>query len=77
MNVGTIAIGLLAIVYGLYTLVLRKKAPEKFGKLVAMQRAWGEKPGLILHWVGYTLVPILVGISFVVTGMHGGSFVGP
>ncbi len=71
MNWITIGIGIGAILYGMYTLVLRVKVPEKFGKLEAMKKAWGEKAGLAIHFVGYTVAPAAVGISLVLAGMNG------
>jgi len=36
-----------------------------------MKKFWGERAGLMLHIVGYTLVPILVGISLLLGGLQG------
>lgn len=71
MNWITIVVGLAAFLYGVYTLITRIKAPEKFGKLEAMKKFWGERVGLAVHFVGYTLVPLSVGISFVIAGIKG------
>ena len=71
MNWITIGVGIAAILYGVYTLIMRVKAPEKFGKLEAMKKFWGERAGLVVHIVGYTLLPILAGILFVIAGIRG------
>jgi hypothetical protein len=71
MNWITIGVGVAAFLYGVYTLIMRVKAPEKFGKLEAMKKFWGEKSGLVVHFVGYTLIPMIVGISFVIAGIKG------
>lgn len=71
MDPVTIAIGVFAIGYGLYTWVLRVRTPEKFGKLAAMKKMWGDTAGLVLHVVAYTVVPIAVGILALYSGLRG------
>ncbi len=44
---------------------------QRIGKLEAMKKFWGEKAGLAVHVIGYTLVPMIVGISFVIAGIKG------
>lgn len=76
MNWITIGVGVAALLYGVYTLIMRFKAPEKFGKLEVMRRFWGEKAGLVIHFVGYTLVPMIVGILLVIAGIKGAALFG-
>ena len=64
------------MLYGVFTGYARFKTPEKFRKLEAMKAFWGEKPGLVIHLVAYTVVPIVVGIMFVVMGVNGRSMFG-
>jgi hypothetical protein len=71
MNILTIVLGILCIGYGIYTAIMRAKAPEKFGKLEAMKKKFGDKAGQIVHIVSYTIVPILVGVAFFVSGLFG------
>jgi hypothetical protein len=70
----TIIVGIAAAAYGCYTADLRHKDPSKFGKLDAMKKAWGDKPGLLVHFVAYTVVPIAVGIT--IAGTRGVSLFG-
>ena len=49
------------IIFGLYTLVARQVAPEKFAKLEPMKKTWGPKAGFAVHFIGYTLLPIVAG----------------
>lgn len=49
------------------------KDPEKLGKLNAMKGKYGEKAGVTIHTVSYTIVPIVVGILFIVIGLMGGA----
>lgn len=71
MNLPTIGIGSLIVAYGLYTAWARVKAPGQFHKLEAMKKFWGDGPGLAIHFVAYTLVPIGVGIAVIVAGVNG------
>ena len=62
-------LGLAAIAYGLYTAYVRATTPEKFAKLDAMRKQWGERVGTAVHIVGYTVVPILIGVALVVSAL--------
>ena len=55
-------IGVLAIVYGLYSFIQRKVAPEKIVKLQTMIERNGEKMGHSIHLFGYTILPIVAGL---------------
>ena len=71
MNLMTLAIGVAAILFGVYTLVLRAKDPTKFRKLQPMQKAFGKTAGTLVHTIGYSLVPIGAGAAFVLAGLNG------
>ena len=71
MNPLSIVIGAAAILYGIYTLYARIKTPEKFAKLEAMKKAYGKTAGNAIHFVSYTLIPMGVGITFIVLGILG------
>lgn len=73
MNYTTVVIGAAAVLYGVYTVWARKAKPEQFWKLDSMKRAYGERAGSVVHVVGYTVIPIIMGIVFIVLGMSGGS----
>ena len=60
-------LGVLAIAYGLYSFVQRKTAPEKIEKLQTMIERNGEKMGHSIHLFGYTILPIIAGLSL----LHG------
>jgi len=72
----SIVIGLAAVLFGLATAVLRVTHPGMFRKLEAMQRMWGKTPGTVLHWIAYTILPILAGTTFIVAGVRGVSLFG-
>jgi len=55
-------IGVLAIIYGLYSFYQRKTAPESIKKLTIMIERNGEKMGHSIHLFGYTLLPIVAGL---------------
>jgi len=59
--------GIIALIYGVFTIFWRIfKGKKGFGKIEAMQNLFGEKGGMILHIVSYTVVPTLLGISLIV-----------
>ena len=55
-------VGVLAIIYGIYSYVQRKTAPENIKKLQIMIERNGEKMGNAIHLFGYTLLPIAAGL---------------
>ena len=60
-------IGILALLYGLYTIYLRvRKVSKAWAKLDRMKEAYGEKAGAVIHIISYTLVPIVIGIIGIV-----------
>ena len=71
MNPITVAIGCLALCYGIFTAIWRAKHPEKFAKLEPMKRFWGERGGVVVHVIGYTVLPIVFGIVLIVSGVRG------
>jgi hypothetical protein len=73
MNPVTVVLGVAAVAYGGYTAWARQAKPEQFQKLDAMKEQWGDTGGYAVHVIGYTVVPILVGVGLVVSGLNGGS----
>jgi hypothetical protein len=71
-----LALGVFAIGFGLFTLVIRATNPSWFGKLAAMKQQWGDAAGNAIHLIAYTIVPILVGVALIVASVKGVSFVG-
>ncbi|ROT99823.1 hypothetical protein EZI54_02515 [Marinobacter halodurans] len=65
MDIGLL-FGLFAIAVGLVSLVGRHFAPEKFLKLQILQQKLGKRNGYILHFLAYTVLPLLVGISILI-----------
>ena len=57
MNPITMGLGIMAVLYGLYTFYVRASKPEKFGKLAAMQEKFGKKAGYTIHLVAYSIAP--------------------
>ncbi len=55
-------VGVLAIVYGLYSYYQRKTAPENIAKLQESIERNGEKMANSIHLVGYTIMPIIAGL---------------
>ncbi len=73
MNGMTIAIGAVALCYGVFSAVMRKKKPEYFRKLEPMKRRFGDKAGNTLHFFGYVIVPVLAGVVLILSGLNGAS----
>ncbi len=73
MDLPTVLIGAAAILFGVYTAWARVAKPQQFAKLNAMKKAWGPTAGNVVHLIAYTIVPIAVGIVFLLSGLQGRS----
>ncbi len=63
----TLIFGIIALLFGLLTIYLRIfKNSKGLGKLETMKETYGEKLGLAIHIISYTVVPIVVGIVLIV-----------
>ena len=64
-------IGILALLYGLYTIYLRvSKNSNAWAKLDRMKKVYGEKIGATIHIISYTVVPIAIGIVGIIAYCH-------
>lgn len=64
---GNLIIGIIGLLYGLFTLYLRIfKESKGLGKLENMKMMLGDKLGTILHVFSYTILPICIGLYFIV-----------
>ncbi len=67
-------VGTFALVFGLFTLTgyaLRAAGKEPawmFSKLRPMQRRFGDRAGLTIHFVAYVAIPLLAGLVFLLAG---------
>lgn len=52
---------------GIFTLIYRMIHPAFFRKLAMMQKVFGLGWGYLLHFVAYTLVPLVIGASLIWT----------
>ena len=71
MDFLTIGLGVVIILFGLYTSVMRIKFPEKSGKLKAMKDKFGSTSGQTIHTIAYTVMPVLFGIVVIRAGLNG------
>ncbi len=71
MDVLTLSIGMLSIAFGSATHLLRIKSPETIGRLGSMRNRFGDRAGLAVHFVAYTLMPLLIGILLLAAGSRG------
>ncbi len=65
-------LGVLAIVYGIYSYIQRKTAPERIEKLQTMIERNGEKMGHSIHLFGYTIMPSIAGVLLLYSALGGG-----
>lgn len=73
MNIVTFIIGLLLFGYGIFTWISRKDNKKVFWKLEHMKKFWGEKTGASIHFISYTLLPIILGLIIIVSSFNGTS----
>jgi len=59
-----IIIGSFALLYGVFTLIMRQKKPGMFAKLEEMKEKFGDKTGYWIHVIFYSFVPLGVGCLF-------------
>jgi len=64
-------VGVLAIVYGLYSFIQRKVAPQNIAKLQSMIERNGEKMAHSIHLFGYTILPIVAGLLLLYAHFRG------
>jgi len=66
-----IAVGFLALGYGVYSLYVRVTAPERISKLASMKRVYGAKAGSAIHLAMYSIIPIAFGLVLIASGFLG------
>lgn len=71
MNLITVLFGAVLALFGASTLVLRHTHPSWFKKLGPMKKLWGDKLGYIVHFIGYSLVPLFLGCILIFKGLQG------
>ena len=74
MNVLSVAIGGLAVGYGVFIAASHAMGSTRLGKLAAMQARFGERAGRAVHLVAYAVLPVVFGILVLLQGMSGQSF---
>ena len=71
MNLVTLGLGVVAVLYGAYTFYVRASNPEKFGKLTAMQEKFGKKAGYTIHLIAYSIAPFVFGAIMIFAWKNG------
>ncbi|MBR5867314.1 MAG: hypothetical protein IKZ04_05330 [Spirochaetaceae bacterium] len=71
MNYFTLALGIFALGYGIFSCVCRFVKPEWFKKLEPMKEQWGKVAGNIIHFISYVIVPLALGSVFIFMAMNG------
>ena len=67
MNYTFILVGVLVVLYGIYTIIIRIKNPQKLTKLTEMKERMGNKKAMIIHTIFYSVFPIIVGVVFIIS----------
>ena len=75
MELITIGIGIVVLWFGLFTSMLRQKSPEKLKTLEPMKQKFGDKPGQFLHILAYSIIPIILGVYLLLSGLNGIAFI--
>ena len=65
MDYFSLTFGILVIAYGIYTLIVRAKNPQRLTKLTAMKEKMGSRRGTIIHTISYSVIPILLGLILI------------
>lgn len=71
MNIGTLVLGAVVILMGLYFVVARIKFPNKLKKYAAMRKKMGDKVALIVHTFFYSILPLVLGLLMIVAASNG------
>lgn len=71
MDLKNFILGFVLCVYAVIVTVLRIKGNQKyFRKLEPMKKFWGNRLGLIIHTVGYIVIPAIAGVIFLVASFQ-------
>jgi hypothetical protein len=57
---------ILTIGYGIFTIVIRVVKPTLLKKYNFMQKKYGNRMGFIIHFIAYSLLPILFGVLLII-----------
>ena len=70
-NMFLVLIGLSAICFGIFTIVIRilKKEEKFFAKYEPMKRQYGKIKGTFIHILGYTIIPLIFGIILIIKSL--------
>jgi hypothetical protein len=71
MNGITIAIGAAVFAFGIFSGIMRFIKPSYFRKLEPMKKMWGARAGSVIHFIGYVVVPVVIGVGLVISGIKG------
>lgn len=63
-------LGVSFLVLGIVSLMGRIfKIERLFWKLDMMKASWGDKHGAVIHFIAYTIVPVVVGMILILTNI--------
>ena len=74
MDLITVAVGILVCGYAVWVLSMRLQGKDdKFKKLQPMRNFWGPQLGSAIHYFGYVVVPLSIGVGIIISGLKGNS----
>jgi len=71
----TVGIGIVILWFGIFNTMLRQRSPEKLKALVSMKQRFGDKPAQFLHLLAYSIIPIILGVLLLFSGLNGRSLI--
>ena len=66
-----VGLAILTIGYGIFTTVIRIVKPTMLKKYIYMQKKYGNRIGFIIHFVAYSLLPMLFGVLLIIKQVLG------
>jgi len=73
MNTGTVALGVVILLYGLMMLITRFTSPEKHLRLKFLRNALGDRWGNLIHSFVYIIAPFILAYWLISHGLDGES----
>ncbi|MEK6238850.1 MAG: hypothetical protein N2C14_29395 [Planctomycetales bacterium] len=70
----SIGIGVLLVGYGCFTTYRRATNAPESKKMQVMKKAWGDGGGTALYVGAYSVMPVLCGVVFIISGVMGQPF---
>ena len=74
MDPFTTGIGTIVTAYGIFSGIMHFVKPSAFRKLEPMKEKFGTVVGNMIHFGSYVILPLILGITMIISGLNGLSF---